>query len=81
MANKEQGSPDCWEPEVYKYKGSPVLKIPTGEGYSMSFGLRKAKAILENLKAIQAFVDSEGENCGTEGVHRPTPPPTDDKPF
>jgi len=61
--DKREQTPDCFESEVYEYKGRGVLKIPLGGGYSMSFGLRKTGAILENIQAIEEFFHSNGERC------------------
>lgn len=41
-----------------EYRGNAILNIPLVEGgrYSLSFGLSKAKAIIEYYSEIQAFV-------------------------
>lgn len=44
-----------------EYEGKPTIVIPLGYGrggkeYDFSFGLRKAKAILEYLEEIKDFV-------------------------
>ncbi len=45
--------------EESEYKGNPVLVIKNTEEdrYPFSFGVKKAKMILENLEAIKKFVD------------------------
>ena len=43
--------------DVREYKGNPVLSLLTDDGkIIVTFGLRKAKAILEAEKAIVEFV-------------------------
>lgn len=42
-------------------KEQTVLCIPTGGGYAFKFGLGKAKAILNNLEAIEKFVENDGK--------------------
>jgi len=39
-----------------KYKGNPVISLPTGWGKGMTFGLKKAQAILLYLDDIKKFV-------------------------
>ncbi len=45
--------------ERSEFKGKPVLIIKRDENdqYPFSFGLSKARLILENLDAIKAFVE------------------------
>ena len=52
--------------ERSEYKGKPVLIIKRGEEdrYPFSFGLNKARLILENIEEIKRFVE---ENSGDEG--------------
>jgi hypothetical protein len=47
---------------IDEYKGHPVLRIPTGGGYSLGLGLAKAQAVLEHLEVIEAFVESKGKS-------------------
>jgi hypothetical protein len=49
--------------ERTEYKGRPilVLKRSDEDKYPFSFGLGKAKLILENLKEIEKFVAEEEE--------------------
>ena len=44
--------------EKSEYKGRPVLKLKKDDKdeYGFSFGLTKAKLILENIKEIEKFV-------------------------
>jgi len=46
------------------YLGKPLLTLLRTEDdrYGFSFGLAKAKLIVENLKAIEAFVSSQEGN-------------------
>ena len=49
--------------QIAEYKGQPIFQIETGEWDGkpqyFSFGLKKAKLILENLNAIRDFVNME----------------------
>jgi hypothetical protein len=49
--------------ERSEYKGRPilVLKRSEDEKFPFSFGLAKAKMILENIEEIKKFVEEEGE--------------------
>jgi hypothetical protein len=52
--------------ERSEYKGKPILVIKRDEGdkYPFSFGLSKAKLILDNIDEIKKFVEennSQGE--------------------
>lgn len=44
------------EPKRDEYRGNPLLVLPVGERNDFSFGVGKARAILEHLAAVQAFV-------------------------
>ena len=45
------------KPTEGSYKGSPTIMLPdTNGGRPVVFGLRKARAILANLDAVQSFV-------------------------
>jgi len=54
--------------EIGEYKGNKVLKLSKGENdkYPFAFGLNKAKLILENIIAIQEFVEAESKDKETE---------------
>lgn len=49
--------------ERSEYKGKPVLIIKRNEDdkYPFSFGLTKARMILDNLEEIKRFVDDNSE--------------------
>lgn len=48
--------------ERSEYKGKPILVIKRDEDdkYPFSFGLSKAKLILENIEEIKKFVEENG---------------------
>lgn len=52
--------------ERSEYKGKPVLIIRRSEDdkYPFSFGLTKAKMILENLEEIRRFVEDNSKEEG-----------------
>lgn len=56
--------------EVTKFKGLPILCIKANEEdkYPFSFGLKKAKLILENIDKIKKFVEAyeKKEESSTE---------------
>ena len=49
--------------EKSEFKGRPVIKLKRSEEdtYPFTFGLGKARLILENIKEIEAFVKENGE--------------------
>lgn len=47
--------------EIQEFKGNKLLCLNPGGKFPFSFGLFKAKLILENMDAIKKFVDSEGK--------------------
>jgi len=49
------------QPELREFKDKPILALPCG-GQSFSFGLSKARAIMENIPYIRAFVESDGKS-------------------
>ena len=51
-----------------EFKGNPTLQLKRGEDekYPFSFGLTKAKMILESLPEIQAFVDKHNKDKGEQ---------------
>lgn len=51
-------------PEIQEYQGNKILCLNPGQRFIFSFGLSKAKMILEHLDAIKKFVETEGESCG-----------------
>jgi hypothetical protein len=50
--------------EIQEYKGNKLLCLNPGERFLFSFGLNKAKMILDNLDVIKKFVESEGKSTG-----------------
>ena len=50
--------------ELSEFKGHPVIVIKTDENdeYPFSFGVAKARKVLDSIEQIQAFVDSHPEN-------------------
>lgn len=52
--------------EIQEYKGNKLLCLNPGERYLFSFGLNKAKMILNNLDVIKQFVESEGKTIGEQ---------------
>ena len=53
-------------PEISEYNGNKILVLNPGARFTFSFGLSKAKLILEHFEAIKKFVDSNGETCITD---------------
>lgn len=47
--------------KIGEYKGYPTITIPVGEKGNVSFGLKKARAILEYMDEIENFVIVEEE--------------------
>ncbi|HQY51037.1 MAG TPA: hypothetical protein PK294_03145 [Ignavibacteria bacterium] len=54
-------------PEIQEYKGNKILNLNPESKFTFSFGLAKAKLILENLDVIKKFVESEGKDIGDAG--------------
>ncbi|HEY5534779.1 MAG TPA: hypothetical protein VIL99_07590 [Ignavibacteria bacterium] len=50
--------------EIQEYKGNKLLCLNPGERFLFSFGLNKAKMVLDNLEVIKKFVESEGKSIG-----------------
>jgi len=53
--------------EIQEFKGNKVLNLNPESKFPFSFGLAKAKLILENLDVIKKFVESEGKDIGEQG--------------
>jgi hypothetical protein len=51
-------------PEISEYNGNKIIILNPGARFTFSFGLGKAKMILENLDSIKKFVETNGESCG-----------------
>ncbi len=50
-------------PEINEYKGNKLLCLNPDDKFTFSFGLGKAKLILQYLHNIKIFVDTNGESC------------------
>lgn len=50
--------------EIQEYKGNKTLNLNPESKFSFSFGLAKAKLILENIDVIKKFVETEGKDLG-----------------
>lgn len=53
------------EIKITTWKNHILLELPfdDGSGNGMSFGLKKAKLILDNIEVIKKFVASDGKEC------------------
>lgn len=58
--------------EIQEFKGNKVLNLNPESKFSFSFGLAKAKLILENLDIIKKFVESEGKDIGDTVIRKET---------
>jgi len=58
-------------PEISEYNGNKIIILNPGARFTFSFGLGKAKMILENLESIKKFVDSNGESCDDGSSNEP----------
>jgi hypothetical protein len=45
------------------YKGNSLIILPCGADREFSFGMTKAKVILQYMENIKKFVESNGEAC------------------
>jgi hypothetical protein len=52
-------------PMIGSFKDQPLLILNPESKYPFSFGLAKARMILENVEALKAFVESNGTSCQT----------------
>ena len=50
--------------EIQEFKGNKVLNLNPEAKFTFSFGLSKAKLILENIEVIKKFVETEGKDLG-----------------
>ena len=57
--------------EIQEFKGNKVLNLNPESKFTFSFGLAKAKLILENLDVIKKFVETEGKDLGDLGGKKP----------
>jgi len=62
-------------PEIQEYKGNKLICLNPGSKFIFSFGLSKAKMIIENFESIKKFVETNGESCEVESK------PEDKAPF
>lgn len=46
------------QPQIGEYKGKPVITLNPESRFPFTFGLSKAKLILEHLEDIQRFVQT-----------------------
>ena len=53
--------------EIQEFKGNKVLCLNPESKFPFSFGVAKAKIILENLDVIRKFVESDGKDIGDQG--------------
>jgi hypothetical protein len=56
--------------EIQEFKGNKVLNLNPESKFAFSFGLTKAKLILENLEVIKKFVETEGKDLGDLGTKK-----------
>ncbi|HMS32931.1 MAG TPA: hypothetical protein PKC91_02495 [Ignavibacteria bacterium] len=50
--------------EIQEFKGNKVLNLNPESKFPFSFGLAKAKLVLENIDVIKKFVETEGKDLG-----------------
>ena len=43
-----------------EHNGQPIITLPSGSRFGLTFGLKKATAILQHIEAIQEFVATDG---------------------
>lgn len=56
--------------EIQEFKGNKVLNLNPESKFPFSFGLAKAKLVLENLDVIKKFVETEGRDLGEFGTKK-----------
>ncbi len=61
-------------PEIQEYKGNKLICLNPGSKYPFSFGLGKARMVLENIEVIKKFVETGGESCGVENESKSEEP-------
>lgn len=52
--------PESNIPVIQEYKGNPLILLNPDSKWPFSFGIGKAKMVLNNISFIQRFVDSNG---------------------
>lgn len=55
-------------PEIQEYKGNKLLCLNPGSKFPFSFGMGKAKMIIEHYEAIKKFVETDGESFEVESA-------------
>jgi hypothetical protein len=50
-------------PEISEYNGNKIIILNPGSRFTFSFGLGKAKMILEHFESIKKFVETDGASC------------------
>lgn len=55
-------------PDISEYNGNKILILNPGAKFTFSFGLGKAKLILEHIEIIKKFVETNGESIGDNGT-------------
>lgn len=53
-----ENNPKTQVPKIETFKGKPVLTLNPEDKWPFSFGVTKARLILQNLDAIKTFVES-----------------------
>jgi hypothetical protein len=55
--------------EKAEFKGNPIIKLKSNEDdqYPFSFGLRKAKLVLQNVEEIKKFVEENDKQETEQG--------------
>lgn len=61
---------DKTTPEITEYKGNKLLTLNPKAKFTFSFGVQKAKMIIEHIDSIRAFAESEGERCVPEDLYK-----------
>ena len=67
--------------EIQEFKGNKVLNLNPEAKFTFSFGLSKAKLILENIEVIKKFVETEGKDLGELGGKKPEEEKENPEPF
>ena len=49
--------------KIGSYKGNSLIILPCGVDKEFSFGLTKAKSVLQYMENIKKFVESNGDVC------------------
>lgn len=61
--NTQQASAEPVKPIVDEFKGNKILILNPGGRFPFSFGVGKAKLILEHIEAIKNFVAEYGNKA------------------